>query len=70
MKLGIRWSLSFLNFVGRVSCFEVVIGFFVKLNRCRALILNLLCNVVSCHCVALDVEGRCYTWGRNEVCWQ
>ncbi|KAL2538270.1 Regulator of chromosome condensation (RCC1) family protein [Forsythia ovata] len=21
---------------------------------------------VSCHCVALDVEGRCYTWGRNE----
>ncbi|PON93854.1 Regulator of chromosome condensation [Trema orientale] len=22
----------------------------------------------SCHCVALDVEGRCYTWGRNEAC--
>jgi alpha-tubulin suppressor-like RCC1 family protein len=20
----------------------------------------------SCHCVALDIEGRCYTWGRNE----
>lgn len=20
----------------------------------------------SCHCVALDVGGRCYTWGRNE----
>ncbi|CAN7021588.1 unnamed protein product, partial [Brassica rapa subsp. trilocularis] len=20
----------------------------------------------SCHCVTLDVEGRCYTWGRNE----
>ncbi|KAL5557918.1 hypothetical protein UlMin_034129 [Ulmus minor] len=20
----------------------------------------------SCHCVALDMEGRCYTWGRNE----
>ncbi|CAI8600083.1 unnamed protein product [Vicia faba] len=20
----------------------------------------------SCHCLALDVEGRCYTWGRNE----
>ncbi|KAJ8772550.1 hypothetical protein K2173_027727 [Erythroxylum novogranatense] len=20
----------------------------------------------SCHCVALDVQGRCYTWGRNE----
>lgn len=27
-----------------------------------------LCNVVSCHCVALDLEGRCYTWGRNEAC--
>ncbi|GER26586.1 regulator of chromosome condensation family protein [Striga asiatica] len=24
---------------------------------------------VSCHCVALDVEGRCYTWGRNEASW-
>ncbi|KAJ8446308.1 hypothetical protein Cgig2_005839 [Carnegiea gigantea] len=23
---------------------------------------------VSCHCVALDVDGRCYTWGRNEAC--
>ena len=23
--------------------------------------------IASCHCVALDVEGRCYTWGRNEV---
>ncbi|CAN7100507.1 unnamed protein product [Brassica rapa subsp. narinosa] len=22
--------------------------------------------IASCHCVALDVEGRCYTWGRNE----
>ncbi|KAL1533340.1 protein RCC2-like [Salvia divinorum] len=21
---------------------------------------------VSCHCLALDVDGRCYTWGRNE----
>ncbi|KAL3683383.1 hypothetical protein R1sor_001405 [Riccia sorocarpa] len=20
----------------------------------------------SCHCVAVDVNGRCYTWGRNE----
>ncbi|KAA8528719.1 hypothetical protein F0562_036074 [Nyssa sinensis] len=20
----------------------------------------------SCHCVALDVEGRCFSWGRNE----
>ncbi|GER57048.1 regulator of chromosome condensation family protein [Striga asiatica] len=24
---------------------------------------------VSCHCVALDVDGRCYTWGRNEARW-
>ncbi|CAN7024615.1 unnamed protein product [Brassica oleracea var. botrytis] len=22
--------------------------------------------IARCHCVALDVEGRCYTWGRNE----
>jgi hypothetical protein len=21
----------------------------------------------ACHCVALDAEGLCYTWGRNEV---
>ncbi|KMZ61811.1 Protein RCC2 [Zostera marina] len=21
---------------------------------------------VSCHCVAVDTHGRCYTWGRNE----
>ena len=21
----------------------------------------------SCHCIIGDVEGRCYTWGRNEV---
>jgi alpha-tubulin suppressor-like RCC1 family protein len=20
----------------------------------------------SCHCIALDVNGRCFTWGRNE----
>lgn len=33
-------------------------------------VLIFLCgvvNVASCHCLALDVEGRCYTWGRNEV---
>ncbi|KAJ4840317.1 hypothetical protein Tsubulata_036838 [Turnera subulata] len=23
-------------------------------------------GAASCHCVALDVDGRCYTWGRNE----
>ncbi|WZZ77517.1 hypothetical protein YC2023_098089 [Brassica napus] len=22
--------------------------------------------IVRCHCVALDVEGSCYTWGRDE----
>ncbi|WOH04312.1 hypothetical protein DCAR_0623721 [Daucus carota subsp. sativus] len=21
---------------------------------------------MACHCVALDVDGRCYTWGRND----
>lgn len=21
----------------------------------------------ACHCLALDVNGLCYTWGRNEV---
>lgn len=33
--------------------------------------LGFLCfftfGVASCHCVALDAEGRCYTWGRNEA---
>ncbi|KAE8707934.1 Regulator of chromosome condensation family protein isoform 2 [Hibiscus syriacus] len=24
-----------------------------------------VCHVMSCHCIALDVEGRCYTWGRQ-----
>ncbi|KAL5999912.1 hypothetical protein ACLOJK_034589 [Asimina triloba] len=35
-----------------------------------ARVLFLTCDIIaicsSCHCVALDVEGRCYTWGRNE----
>lgn len=31
-------------------------------------VLNVNLGVASCHCVALDVEGRCYTWGRNEAC--
>ena len=31
-------------------------------------VLNVNVGVASCHCVALDVEGRCYTWGRNEAC--
>ncbi|KMZ70273.1 hypothetical protein ZOSMA_1G02500 [Zostera marina] len=25
-----------------------------------------LVSAPSCHCVALDIQGRCYTWGRNE----
>lgn len=22
----------------------------------------------ACHCIAIDTDGKCYTWGRNEVC--
>lgn len=33
-----------------------------------AILLCVNVGVASCHCVALDVEGRCYTWGRNEAC--
>lgn len=32
------------------------------------ILFSIMVYVASCHCVALDVEGRCYTWGRNEVC--
>ncbi|CAH8391091.1 unnamed protein product [Eruca vesicaria subsp. sativa] len=39
-------------------------------TRLRPLLGVNICFVASgcasCHCVALDVEGRCYTWGRNE----
>ena len=24
----------------------------------------------ACHCIVGDMDGRCYTWGRNEVRWQ
>ncbi|KAL8059195.1 hypothetical protein ABFS82_03G068500 [Erythranthe guttata] len=29
-------------------------------------IRSVAAGCVSCHCVALDVQGRCYTWGRND----
>ncbi|CAH9145960.1 unnamed protein product [Cuscuta epithymum] len=39
-------------------------------SRLRPLVGVNICFVAagcaSCHCVALDTEGRCYTWGRNE----
>ncbi|PSR99613.1 hypothetical protein CEY00_Acc23586 [Actinidia chinensis var. chinensis] len=46
-------------------------GNLVSPTRLRPLIGVDIRLVVSgcaaCHCVALDVEGRCYTWGRNEA---
>ncbi|GMP81554.1 hypothetical protein CsSME_00036223 [Camellia sinensis var. sinensis] len=46
------------------------VGNFVSLTRLRPLVgVNIRLVVSGCasfHCVALDVEGRCYTWGRNE----
>ncbi|XP_055833878.1 uncharacterized protein LOC129902578 isoform X2 [Solanum dulcamara] len=45
-------------------------GNLVSPTRLRPLVGVDICFVaagcVSCHCVALDTEGRCYTWGRNE----
>ncbi|XP_010934535.1 uncharacterized protein [Elaeis guineensis] len=45
-------------------------GNLVSPTRLRPLVGVDICFVASgctsCHCVALDVEGRCYTWGRNE----
>lgn len=42
----------------------------VSPSRLRPLIgvdiRTVVSGCASCHCVALDVEGRCYTWGRNE----
>ncbi|KAM3341704.1 protein RCC2 [Capsicum galapagoense] len=42
----------------------------VSPTRLRPLLGVDICFVAagcaSCHCVALDTEGRCYTWGRNE----
>nr|XP_004238336.1 protein RCC2 [Solanum lycopersicum] len=45
-------------------------GNLVSPTRLRPLVGVDICFVAagcaSCHCVALDTEGRCYTWGRNE----
>ncbi|KAF1871766.1 hypothetical protein Lal_00020561 [Lupinus albus] len=45
-------------------------GNLVSPSRLRPLIgINIryiAAGCASCHCVALDVEGRCYTWGRND----
>nr|XP_043636781.1 protein RCC2-like [Erigeron canadensis] len=42
----------------------------VSPTRLRSLIGVDICYVASgcasCHCIALDVNGRCYTWGRND----
>ncbi|KAJ9560237.1 hypothetical protein OSB04_005397 [Centaurea solstitialis] len=42
----------------------------VSPTRLRPLVGVDICYVASgcasCHCVALDVDGRCYTWGRND----
>ncbi|XP_047328167.1 protein RCC2 homolog [Impatiens glandulifera] len=29
-------------------------------------IRQVVSGCASCHCVAMDVDGRCFTWGRNE----
>ncbi|KAK6938922.1 Regulator of chromosome condensation, RCC1 [Dillenia turbinata] len=46
-------------------------GNLISPTRLRPLVGIDICFVAagctSCHCVALDVEGRCYTWGRNEA---
>ncbi|KAK1325497.1 hypothetical protein QJS10_CPA01g02284 [Acorus calamus] len=55
--------------MGRKSAGQVT-GSFVSPTRLRTLvgvsIRFVASGCASCHCVALDVEGRCYTWGRNE----
>ncbi|OAY50624.1 protein RCC2 homolog isoform X2 [Manihot esculenta] len=56
------------NIIGRKK--GVQEGNLVSPTRLRPLvgvdIRFVAAGCVSCHCVALDVEGRCYTWGRNE----
>lgn len=55
------------NSIGRQMGLE---GNIVSPTRLRPLlgvnIRFIASGCASCHCVALDVEGRCYTWGRNE----
>ena len=57
-------SLNML-FVFYIHFFFLVILLCYGLCVLKCVIVGV--NAVSCHCVALDVEGRCYTWGRNEV---
>ncbi|XP_019244936.1 PREDICTED: protein RCC2 isoform X2 [Nicotiana attenuata] len=49
---------------------KVAEGNLISPTRLRPLVGVNICFVASgcasCHCVALDTEGRCYTWGRNE----
>ncbi|XP_016451521.2 uncharacterized protein LOC107776184 isoform X1 [Nicotiana tabacum] len=49
---------------------KVAEGNLISPTRLRPLLGVNICFVASgcasCHCVALDTEGRCYTWGRNE----
>lgn len=49
-------------------CFDKEFGFrlLFKINVGSTTLVLMFC-VGSSHCAALDVEGRCYTWGRNEV---
>lgn len=48
-------------------CFIFTFLQFNVRNRCFYVWVCDYVNAASCHCVALDIEGRCYTWGRNEV---
>ncbi|KAK1274590.1 hypothetical protein QJS04_geneDACA015217 [Acorus gramineus] len=61
---GTSWDV-----MGRKSAGQVT-GSLVSPTRLRTLvgvsIRFVASGCASCHCVALDVEGRCYTWGRNE----
>jgi hypothetical protein len=44
-------------------------NWFILYNSWCTLLMTILTLFfpAACHCVALDAEGRCYTWGRNEV---
>lgn len=61
---GTQWELVGRK-VGDLSATNLV-----SPTRLRSLMGINICFVAagsaSCHCVALDVDGRCYTWGRNE----
>lgn len=47
---------------------HLLLYYIQKLSLFFPLFLNYFFYIAaSCHCVALDVEGRCYTWGRNDV---